>query len=245
MSQLINAPTRMAAPPEFLEQPKLELLEQPLYSTIGFDAAVLPRQVIAFKYALGGQVAGAGAGAIAAATEFHTNMEQPGALPAPTVFSVTGLRAVLNQLQWDTLPPTLQPTFLQQAPSVAAAPFLLDDLLTIHTAGTAFRLVVGPKSYANVPLSLIPGNAGVGGVASVTNDQETVAATTTVRTLQRFNALHWAGSHYNHHPYRVLIPTQQTFFAEFTARVGLATVTLRQDRLLTFVLEGASGREVL
>lgn len=105
-----------------------------------------------------------------------------------------------------------------------------------------FRLVVGPKNYAHVPLYMIPGNVGVGGIASAASSEEASAAV--VAQMTRLTAVHSAGQYFKHTPYPITIGTQQTFHAEWTADIG-TNITLLDARLLTFILDGASGREVL
>lgn len=222
-------PTRLVAPPQGRAQ--LELVHFPLYSAAALNAAALPREVNFFNYAQGSQVSGAGTGALASATRYHTNMETANFLAAPKTFTVFAVRLVCSQLNH-----AASPTLGDDTLATAASHNQSDDLLLLQTM--ALRFFVGPKDYVQAPGFAVPGNVGLGGIAAAS-----VSNTNAAFAGSRLVATHTAGRVHSLEPWPVLIANQQSFGAQLLG--GFTTnPTIVGQRLVFVVLEGILGREV-
>ena len=227
------APRRFAAPEQFGGGGALlESLHQPLYSMIAYDAAALPAEVTAFSYGIGGTVAGAGAGALAGATEINTNLEVSRALSNPRMHLVTAYRIVYPTI---TAPLTDVLDATNEDP-VAAASNAIDDLQFILWNST-FRFHVGTKDYVKTPAVTVPGNFAAGGVAA-----SAVASQAAATSENLTQGMGTTGQLFRLQHFPVLIPPQQTFFASMVARAP-TNPTLLAARVLWIVLEGIHGRE--
>lgn len=226
-------PRRFASPHPAFAHAKVEPIHQPLYSAHAWNAAALPRDNMFFTYAIGGTVAGAGAGAISA-TSMHTNMEQGGALAMPKLFLVEGIRHVVPLISATLAGVTAS---FQAASTAAISDF--DDMLEL-IYGLVFVLHVGTKDYVRTRLVNVPGNVGLGGVASTTT-----SGTTALSAKPPSGVLcgaHTAGKYFGMPTYGILIPSQQTFNVNLTAPQA-APPTPAIARLSYVVLDGILGRE--
>jgi len=223
---LIPASNNRGAAP-VLGQPLLEVLTQPLYSSMSFDGAVIPNETRCFNYALGDTVNGAGTGAITA-TYYHTNMEVSGALATPKVYEVTGVRTVLSNISANgQTGPLLDAS--------KAAPALLEDAQKFFH-GTHLSVHIGAKDYISGPSWLFPANTGVGGLLDV------ASVDTAAIELYQPHAVQGQGKYMNLAPYTIFIPSQQSFHAKLKAPQA-TTPTISVDRLLYVVFDGRIGRE--
>lgn len=222
-----------AAPPG---SPPLEFVHWPLYSAVAFDAAAIPRETQAFGYTRGGQVAGAGAGAIGNATIMHTNMEVPSAVPGPRIFLVHGIRLIANPLSIGATPA------LSDA-SVGTTANRLDqvDDLTLLYQALAIEFSIGLKVYAQGPAWMFPANVGIGGLAAIGVEADPDGASAVMASRV---AVHTAGRGWSHHAGKkpALWNTQPFKFrllCDWTTNP-----TLVDTRLLYAVLDGVYGREI-
>jgi len=228
------APRRFAFPhPAAAAQ--IEPIVQPLYSYIAFDAAILPNEVIGFKYALGNTVAGAGIGAVVNAGFIHTNMETPGFLASPKLALVLGYRVVIPEIT-ATLTTILDPSFDVLAAAPASA--LLSDAQRLF-GGTTFRFFIGTKDYYVAPTWSVPGNTGVNGVMGAYVDD--VAASGPARIA--LASIYSAGRYEKLYQHKILIPSQQNFFCSLQANQAVPP-TLEAARGAYLILDTIFGREV-
>lgn len=230
--EAVYKPRRLVTPAELAARAKLEMIHQPLYSTVALDAAAIPPSTTLFTYALGATVPGAGLGAVASSL-FHTNMETAGFLAAPKIHIVQSLSVHMNVL-------TAGPGPGLPDPSVEAASSdheLIEDLLTLNYA-TSLVFRVGPKTYVRHSNPFLPSNTGIEGIAAVTNFQQAAAAPQGLRILSGYTC----GPPFTWPIYPVLIASQQSFSAELQAQA--TTEALNDPHWVTVYLDGVLGREV-
>ena len=236
--QLMQRPRRLPAPNSLGGRPILEQQHQFLYSACAIDnAAAIPAQLNFFGYAKGNTVSGAGNAVATVATLFHTNMDTPGALAQPKVFTVTGIRVFIPNIAFTVTantPELVDPSFGAAAVDSDA----LEDLLLIQNS-TVLRFFVGAKNYVNHPTFLAPANCGMAGVAALAQDNGTAA---TVGSLDA-SAPHMVGVYYDMPVYPVVIASQQAFGAQLLS-FWSTNPTLNDDRLVYVFLDGLLGREV-
>jgi hypothetical protein len=222
------------APPQ--ARAMLEPNEQPLWSSVALDAAALPREVLFFGYGIGDQVAGAGTGAVAPATPWHTNMLSPRQLASPKTFEISAFSVYVHELA----PPQAAAAAALHDPSTAAAfenSDALDDLKQIWFSGTFLFTIAGLKPYLEIPLFMVPANVGICGFSAI-------EAAEAASNFMRSETIHTTGEPYNLGPNRIFVPSQQ----EIDARIQwLQTnrANLVDTNMLTVYLEGRQGREVL
>ncbi len=228
MSDLtLPAPQSRVGAPN-LGTPLLELIRQPLYSAMAFDAAVIPAETRAFQYQIGDTVSGAGAGAISA-TLYHTNMEVGGSLASPKVFEANGLKLVMSNI---TAPGTAAPA----QPADPTTGFELHEDAHFLFWATHLSLHIGAKEYFSGPSWLAPANWGVSGYAATGMDDGAAAEAAV------YGALQGQGKAACFDPYTILIPANQSFHVKLRAP-QTTTPTLNVARLVWAVLEGRLGRE--
>lgn len=235
--QMVRRPRRLASPMSLGGRPLLEQQHQPLYSAAALDNAALPNELNFFGYAKGQAVPGAGNASGGVSTLFHTNLESPNSLASPKVFTVTGLRVILPNIAFTT---TAQTPELSD-PSFGAAAVdsdIFEDLLSIMNSGS-MRFRVGPKDYVHHPLFFFPGNTGIGGLASLGQDNATAA---TIGELDA-QSPHFAGPYYALRTYPIVIATQQSFSASMSW-IWATNPSLNDDRLLFVFADGVMSREV-
>lgn len=236
MRSLLPRVRRALAPAQFGGRPLLENVVFPLYSTAGIDNTNLPAELNFFGYAKGQAVPGAGNFSGGTSSLWHTNMETPGALAQPKVFTITGIRCFFSQLQADAA----NRVALADAPQAAAAAGTInnwnDPLLALWSG--VLRLTVGPKTYTNHPLWMFPSNLGYGGVASQSVVDETPALNTVIHT-----AVHGVGQYFDFSTYPVVIAAQQSFGVQ-VSWTWATNPSIGVDRAMTIFLDGIMSREV-
>lgn len=228
MAQAQKLTRRFLAPPQGAAG--LEMIHQPLFSSAALDAAALPREVLFFNYGIGATISGAGAGAIAA-NRFHTNMDTANFLAAPKTFTVSGVRVLVLPLAYGASPALADDT------AGTGNSDMFDDLLLIHDSGI-FEFSVGPKTYVQGPLWLLPGNVGLEGVAAVSASSTAAAA-----VGAQIEAFHTVGRYYAMPTYPVLISNQQNFGAKLNFLFPV-NPTIVDTKLVQVFLDGLLGREV-
>lgn len=237
MKSLMNRVRRAYAPPQMAGRPLLENIVQPLYSTVGIDNTTLPAEVNLFNYSRGQNVPGAGDFSGVSSSLWHTNMDTPGALASPKVFTVTGIRVHLSQIRASASnTPALVTSGVNETARTALA--ALDDHVLLFWSGL-LRFTVGPKTYAQHPLWFFPSNVGIGGLNAVSEDNGT--ASTTVQ--QTMIAPHFAGQYWDFLQYPVVIAAQQSFGVNISWS-WTTQPTMGSDRALTVFLDGILSREV-
>lgn len=232
--QVLERPdSRGVSPMSQMGEPLLEVIQQPIYSSVAFNNALMPNEVRFFQFQVGDVVPGAGLGAVVSSF-YHTNMEQAGVLAQPKVFEVQGIRLVLSNLNGAGT------EVLQRhpaAPGAAVQADLLEDMQRLFW-GTLFTFHVGTKDYLVAPSWLVPGNAGISGFHDVGHD-DGAAPEVHVTT-----AIQGAGKYYSTQPYTPFIPPQQSFFASIrTPQATAPTIASATDLLLWCMLDGRLGRE--
>ena len=243
MKQLQSRVRRAFSPPQLAGRPMLENVVYPLYSTAGLSSGALPSEVNLFGYGRGGAVAGGGNWALGSATSWHTNMETPGALAQPKVFTIQGVRVFLSQLGSDTTDSATAGVCnpkLADAPQTAAGGVTINNLndpLLAFWSGV-LRLTVGPKTYTNHPLWMFPSNVGACGIGSQQLTDETPALHSLTHT-----AVHGAGQYFDFNTYPVVIAAQQSFGVN-VAWSWATNPSLGVHRALTVFLDGIMSREV-
>lgn len=155
-----------------------DAVRQPLYSTVGYDAAILPFQRNFFTYRTGDNVPGAGNAAGNPSTLWHTNMEIGGALAMPKKFRCDGVSVTMPPLTFEggaDVPNfgsgTNEPGFSGAA---TADSELLEDIL-VFVYSSYMRLRIGQKNYAEHPLMFFPHNIGAAGLCAVDVDRVSAA----------------------------------------------------------------------
>ena len=235
---MVRRPRRLTAPASLSggSRPLLEQVHQPLYSAVALDNAVLPAELNFFTYAKGQAVPGAGNASGGTSTLYHTNLESPGALPQPKVFTVSGIRLFMPVIAFSA---AQTPALSDAAFGAAAANAnLLLDLQAIVTAGV-LRMFVGPKDYANHPAFFFPSNTGFAGLSAQSQDNGTAATTGELdQTLP-----HVVGAYWGMPVYPVVIASQQTFGAQISF-TWATNPTMVNDRILFCFLDGVLSREV-
>jgi hypothetical protein len=220
---------RFFSPLPAFQRAKLEPIHQPLYSAGALDAAALPRELTVFQYAIGGTVAGAGAGAVLA-NLWHTNMVAQGLLPSPKLFQVQGIRVVFSQVN-AVGTGLLDPTYSANPENTDAE----DDYKLFHYGG-CIKFFVGVKDYYTGPLFLVPGNTGIDGFAAM-------AIGGTVQGFMRDNKAHSAGKACLFPQFPILIPSQQNFNVSLQW-LQATPATMIDTHMFWVVLDGIYGREV-
>ena len=231
--ELVARPHSYASPFSQYEVAKLEPIHQPLYSACALPDGALPDQNVLFTYAVGQQVTGFTnlPASLQTATKLHTNMETAAFLAAPKLFLITGVRTVMNQLDW-TADPAVDPDPSGHAVAAAVRDTLDAMKLLLYTSTISFR--VGNKDYLEAPLWDAPGNTGIDGVAA--------AATTVAASSLEPTAFHSRGRYFALDRFPVLVRTQQTF--SMTLRHHIA-VSMPETFLFYGVFDGILGREVM
>jgi len=239
-SSAMNRPRRLAAPTSLGGRPLLEPQHQFLYSSVALANAALPSELNFFSYAKGGRVPGAGNASGADATLFHTNLETPGALAQPKVFTVSGIRVFLPDLAFVTTAGVLNtPTLSDSSVGTALADADLFEDLLLLAFSTVVQFNVGPKTYVSHPSFLLPSNTGIGGLAGAANDNGTAA---TLNQLDTTTA-HLAGVYYGMPIYPVVIASQQSFGAKLLCQ-WTTNPSMNDLRLVFLFLDGILSREV-
>lgn len=227
---------RLMAPPQLSGRPMLENVAFPLYSAAALDNATIPAELNFFGYAKGQNVPGAGDGSATPSTLWHTNMETPGALAQPKVFTVQGIRICMAPFAIGA----------SNAPALSDVSFgntnidqdLFEDVL-LFLWSTVLRFQVGPKVYAHHPSWFFPANVGIGGVAAVSSDNGTAANTAQLNAT----AVHCVGQYFGLPTYPVVIAAQQSF----SVQIGCSWATnptINEDRIVHVFLDGTMSREV-
>lgn len=234
--QAQRATRRLLAPPQLSGRPMLENVNFPLYSAVALDNATIPAELQFFSYAKGQNVPGAGNGSATPSALFHTNMETPGALAQPKVFTCSGIRICLAPfaLAASNAPELSDPSF---AAAAADQDFFEDVQLFLWS--TVLRFQVGPKVYAHHPSWFFPANVGIGGLAEMSHANGTAA------TTQQANATapHCVGQYFGMPTYPVVIAAQQSFNVQISC-TWATNPTLNEDRLVHVFLDGIMSREV-
>lgn len=162
-------------------------------------------------------------------TPFDTSMEQSGSLPRPRVHIVTGLRVVVSMVTGDTV----------ASPTVNVAPNHATMAATMRAIlwESVFKLVLGTKTYCEVPTHKLPGNVGLGiwGHSSIDPGTATLA--------QWSHGYYSRGDYYSTLSARLKIPSLQTFGATITFPV--APVNAVTACKVAVILDGIQGREVM
>lgn len=158
---------RMLLPPESYGLPDsagnvvpLEFLHNPLYSSLILaSGASPPRSLSFFSYSRGQAIPST----TTIATQFHTNMDAVGALPAPRTFTCYGVRFLVLPLDYNGNAPALA-----DATSGAATADIneVTDANTLFNQ-TIFELRQGTAQECVGPSFLYPANTGGGGLAGV------------------------------------------------------------------------------
>lgn len=232
--------TELTVPQSRIEVPLsgnvlLEVVHQPLYSAAAFAAASLPFSVELFSYRIGTNVPGAGAGVVAS-TINHTNMTQAGTLAKPKVCEFRQIREVVSMLDAALTTPVTG-----TAGTAAASLSNLWDLVQLFFWGSTVRFHVGEKDYLEgVPAFLVPGNVGIGGISSVSADDQATAQ------RQQVVCPNGAGRVFDLEPYAVFLPSQQQFFAEIRSpQLAVNRPVLPAEAIVYLIADAVVGREVM
>lgn len=240
------APLPMIAtePPAALHEDGIwrDSVRQPIYSTVGYDAAAIPAERIFFGYAKGQNVPGAGNAAGIPSTFWHTNMTVAGQLEAPRKFRCDGICVYMPPLTFgggSGIPSfgagTADPGF--SAAATADSELLEDWLLFLHSC--LLRVKVGTKSYCEHPLHHFPANVGVDGLAAVDVDRVSAAAD------QHLDVTipHSKGNGIAFSTWPFLIMPQQSFFGAILCPWPVPPA-LQEPRAITVRLDGNLHREI-
>lgn len=227
---------RFSFPHPNLADAQLEPIVQPLYSAAIIESGVdLPQELFFFRYAVGGTVSGlAGAAGTTVASVLHTNMDTPGFIASPKVFLITGVRLLIPNIDSVFTAPKDDSATAAEFPT----PHSITDTMEIFY-GTYFRLFIGTKDYLTVPTWAIPGNTGVGGMAA---GNISVAAAAGPFESQVVSA-NTSGRYFGLGEHRILLPSQQNFFASLNAPQPDPPQTAAEAAVVA-VLDGVLGREV-
>lgn len=221
----LNANGRPAVP--------LDFVHWPLYSSVGINAAVLPREVSFFTYVRGQTVAGAG-GATITANGVHCNNLLANAIPKPKTFMCTGIRLLLSPLDHASGAPAVS-SVMGAGAAVAAANVDQQTDFVFISQSTWFELRQGEVLEVEGPTYLMPGNSGIGGKSATTLIADTDSIQTRVALCTQ--GVGWS---LKRRPF--VLWNQQ----HFEAKLGCdwaTRPTITQERLLYCVLEGIMGRE--
>ena len=227
---------RFAFPHPTASEAQIEPVIQPLSSHGCYDAAALTgqREMAFFKYAQGQTSAGiAAADGTVSSTVLHTNMETPGFIASPKVFLATGTRVVFSGLN-SALSAEAETATTTSANQQAR---YLEDLMEI-LYGTYYRFYVGTKDYLVCPTWMVPGNTGVGGLASVA-----LSGSDNGPAQQLLASYNSTGKYFSFGDNRVLIPSQQNFHTSLNASQAVPPTVANEVGVYS-VLDGVFGREV-
>lgn len=216
----------------------------PLYSAVaigpGASSLVIPSEVVAFNYAVGGTVSGTGYGAAIPANNWHTNMRIPRTLPSPEVFVIDRARLAMSPLSVTVSGSIYEPGIDQDTAQTSASTSMSAiDLLYLMTT-LHCRMEMEGKRYIDAPAFMLPANVGLGGVSEVS-----ASTTNAAVVLKRNVAMHWAGEGWRFSDSVPPILTSQTVldFRVQYQHPGTALL-LQADRYLHVILQGTHGRAV-
>lgn len=167
-------------------------------------------------------------------THRDSNLEVAGQLPSPRVHVVTGVRAVLSQVNGDTTGTV----------TAVAKPDMTDYMGTIRALvwESFFEFSIGSKRYIWVPLFLVPGNVGF---AAIGQSQAQQGFATGATEAQWFNSVYPRGDYFSVLPARLRIPSQQGFQAKISfPRQATGDNGAWTPLKVTILLDGIQGREV-
>ena len=227
---------RLLAPPSLSGRPMLENVVFPLYSSVALDNTVIPAELNFFGYAKGQNVPGAGDGSATPSTLWHTNMETPGALAQPKVFTVSGIRICIAPF---TIGASNSPALSDVSFGAGNIDQDLFEDVALFLWSTVLRFQVGPKVYAHHPSWFFPANVGIGGLSGVGTDNGTAATITQANCV----APHGVGKYFGLPTYPVVIAAQQSFSVQIGA-TWATNPTINEDRIVHVFLDGTMSREV-
>lgn len=212
-----------------------------LYSSVMFDAAALPSELVAFNYSVGQNVTTSGTQTIKA-TNWHTNLRQPKTLPAPEVFVVDRVRLWAPPLYARGSGANYEPTI--DNPSSGTTVTTLNNpndqqaLLGLHV-----RFEIEGKRYIDAPYYMLPGNTGVSGISASSMTAGTTAASATLQ-VRRNVAVNWAGEGWRFSDSLPPIITSTTLMDFRYLGQHNTNPSIGLSRYVWAILQGTHGRAV-